>query len=117
MNICINGSRGYKNYSQMKLTLDIELKDKSDVTFILGGARGADQLAERYAKENKIPFKVFKPDWDKHGRAAGIMRNKVMISQSNHLISFWDGKSRGTKHAIDHARMNSIPVTVVETIA
>jgi hypothetical protein len=29
------------------------------------------------------------------------------------VIAFWDGKSRGTKHAIDGAGLRGIPVEVI----
>lgn len=80
---------------------------------ILGGARGADRLAQVYAELHNVQFQVITPDWDKHGRKAGILRNIEMLKISQELISFWDGKSPGTSHAIQWAKANGIPTTII----
>jgi hypothetical protein len=68
---------------------------------ISGGARGADTLAERYAKEYSIPFELFKADWNKYGKAAGPTCNSEMIDRCDEVIAFWDLRSKGTKHMIN----------------
>jgi len=73
---------------------------------ISGGAKGVDSLGIKYAKDNRLPFEIFLPDWDKFGKKAGIIRNCEMGSVADALIAIWNGKSRGTKHMIDYA-MNS----------
>lgn len=59
--------------------------------------------------------KVFEADWNKHGKAAGPIRNKEMVSESDGLIAFWDGKSRGTKNAIDCAVADEKIVIIMPT--
>ena len=39
-------------------------------TIISGGAKGMDQAAEQYAKENNIPLRVHLPEYQKFGRGA-----------------------------------------------
>lgn len=46
----------------------------------------------------------FEADWEKHGRAAGPIRNAEIVAACDKLIAFWDGKSRGTQDAIKKAR-------------
>jgi hypothetical protein len=70
---------------------------------ISGGARGVDSLAIRYAKDNKLPYETFIPDWDKYGKKAGIYRNCEMGDCADALIAIWDGASSGTKHMITYA--------------
>lgn len=70
---------------------------------ISGGAKGADKLAERFAYEHQISVRVYHPDWDKHGRSAGFKRNKEIVDDSDVIVAFWDGESKGTKHSIDLA--------------
>ena len=99
MNIAIIGSRGFSNYELVKTTLE-----KYEAKLIVsGGAKGADTLGERWALENGIPTKIFLPDWEKQGKSAGYIRNKDIIANSDIVIAFWDGISKGTKHSIDIA--------------
>lgn len=68
---------------------------------VSGGASGADACGEEYAKAAGIPLKVFPADWDKHGRAAGPIRNQQMAEYADGLLCFWDGKSRGTANMLE----------------
>lgn len=77
---------------------------------VCGGALGVDVLGYKLARKLNIPVKVFLPDWEKHGRAAGIIRNRQMGDYAQALIAVWDGKSRGTKHMIDYAHEKGLQV-------
>lgn len=46
---------------------------------------------------------IFKPDWKKFGKKAGLLRNTIIIDNSDTVFAFWDGKSSGTKDAITKA--------------
>jgi len=46
-----------------------------EAKLVSGGAKGADTLAERFAKELGIDCEVFLADWNKHGKAAGFIHN------------------------------------------
>lgn len=54
---------------------------------------GADRMARFWARKHKIPLVVYYADWDKHGKAAGPMRNQEM---SDHMptigVAFEGGK-------------------------
>jgi len=101
MKVAVIGSRNFNDYKLLSETLDII----NDIDLIVsGGAKGADSLAEEYAFNNNIDTLVFKPDWKKYGRGAGIIRNKTIIENSDIVVAFWDSKSRGTKNSIDTAR-------------
>jgi hypothetical protein len=79
----------------------------SRVEIVSGGAQGADTLGAHYAFDMNIPIKQFFPDWDKHGKPAGHIRNKEMADYASGghgiLVAFWDGKSKGTKNMITTA--------------
>jgi hypothetical protein len=79
---------------------------------VSGHCRGIDLGGEFYAKEKGIPVKIFKADWDKYGKSAGPMRNKLMAEYSDVLLAVWDGKSRGTKNMIDEMRKLNKPVYI-----
>jgi len=67
---------------------------------VCGMARGADKLGYDWAVSNKIPVKEFKPNWEKHGKRAGFLRNIEMADYADGLIALWDLKSKGTEHMI-----------------
>ena len=69
----------------------------------VGGADGADSLGERYANENNIETLIFLPDWKKHGKMAGFIRNTDIIENAELVVAFWDKTSKGTKDSIDKA--------------
>lgn len=111
MRVAVVGSRTFEDYAKCKATLD-EL-NKKDLTIISGGAKGADTLAYRYAKEYRLPIVVHKPDWDKWKKSAGYRRNVDIVNDCDMVIAFWDGNSKGTKHTIDIAREKGKEVKVV----
>ena len=94
MKIGIVGSRN--------ITADIpENCIPDDVTEILsGGARGMDRAARRYAYEHKILITEILPEYNLYGRRAPLMRNDCIISLSDKVFIFWDGKSKGTNYVI-----------------
>ena len=110
MRLAVVGTRDYHDYSRFKNTLDT--MEKISV-LISGGAKGADSLAEVYAKEKNIELKRLVPDWSKYGRAAGMIRNKDIIAEAEYVVAFWDGKSKGTKHSIELAKKKGVPILVV----
>ena len=67
---------------------------------VSGGATGADTFGETWAMMYDKPVKVFKAEWERLGKKAGIMRNAEMSIYGDGLIAFWDGKSTGTAHMI-----------------
>lgn len=88
--------------------------DCYDAEIVSGTCKGTDILGENYAKDNNLPIKQFPADWDKHGKKAGYIRNKEMAEYATHLISLWDGESKGTKMMIDLAKRNGLKVRVIE---
>lgn len=110
MKIAIIGSRTFNDYQFLKETLS-EYKDIDII--VSGGATGADSLSERYAKENNIQTLIFKPNWDKYGKRAGYLRNIEIVDNSDLVIAFWDGKSQGTKHSLQYAKKQGVPVKIL----
>ena len=104
MRLGIIGSRTFADYDKF-LAVFGSLIYRDDITVIVsGGAIGADLLAEKYADYWQIPKRVFFPDWQKHGKKAGFVRNAEIVAGCDVLMAFWDGQSRGTKDSIDKAR-------------
>jgi len=110
--VAIVGSRRFNNYEFMKHTLDSH-RDKIAM-IISGGARGADTLAQRYAKENGLPILIYYPDWKTYGKRAGFRRNVVVANVAEYMIAFAYSDSRGTRHVVKQMEKLGKPVTVIE---
>lgn len=101
MKTIIAGCRDFTDYNLLKQKVDYYRENKTITEIVSGVARGADELGEVYATENNIDIKKFPADWDKHGKAAGPIRNRQMAEYADVLIAVWDGKSKGTKNMIE----------------
>ena len=70
---------------------------------VSGGARGVDSSAADYARRNGIKLTEFLPDYERYGRAAPIVRNRLIVDYSDAVIAFWNGRSKGTLSVIKYA--------------
>lgn len=112
----IAGSRSFDDYERLKAVVNFFTEDiqkfDHEVEIVSGGARGADQLGLRYAKEQGLDYEVFIPDWQEHGKSAGHIRNAEMADYGDYLIVFWDGESPGTESMINKALKRKIPTHI-----
>lgn len=116
----VTGSRDWTDVDSIRaavvaaeLHLWVNWDDHDTVTLISGGARGADQMAEEYARQNDWSIEQHLPDWEAHGKRAGILRNVEMLDSGVDLvIAFHKNASRGTAHAIDEARKRGITTRI-----
>lgn len=113
MKLIIAGGRDFNNYDLVEKEANEMVSGVQNVEIISGLATGADLLGCRFAEENGYPLRGFAAEWGKFGRAAGPIRNKLMAKNATHLLAFWDGKSRGTKHMIEYAKELGLGVKVV----
>lgn len=115
--VIIAGSRDFNNFELLTKACDKLLKKyeakHGRLEIISGGARGADQLGERYAELRNYRVMQMPADWDKHGQAAGYLRNQDMAKQANACVVFYNGISSGAKHMIDIARKSKLPLAVI----
>lgn len=110
LKVIIAGGRDFNDYAKVISVLS-NLKHPFEV--VCGEARGADALGKRYANEHNLTVHSFPADWTTHGKSAGYKRNEQMAEFADACISFWDGKSRGTKHMIDIATRKGLKCLVV----
>lgn len=85
---------------------------KGTTEIISGGAKGADTCAKLFAESNNITYTEFLPEYKKYGRAAPIVRNRLIVDSADIIIAFWDGISKGTKSAIDYCKKNRKEILV-----
>ena len=116
--ILIVGSRNYNKYEELKQAwqayIDKHGLRNEKITIVSGGAQGADKLAERLAKEEGLPIEIHRPDWQQHGKSAGMIRNAEMVQKAQHLIALWDGTSKGTAMTIRTAQRKGLTIKIVQ---
>lgn len=105
----------------------------ADLTIIHGAARGADSEAGRWARGSPlhptaranddypcVKELAYPADWEEYGRAAGIFRNRQMLTEGKPDIvyAFHDDivNSKGTKDMINVAWAARIPVILISHI-
>ena len=115
MRLIIAGSHTFTNYQCLCQTL---VPDRSRITQVLtGGARGAEQLGYRWAWKHAIRHRLFRADWERFGKAAGVRRNHQLAQAGDVLVVFEDGPSPGTAHLIQCMQQLGKPVVVVRVDA
>jgi predicted NAD-dependent protein-ADP-ribosyltransferase YbiA (DUF1768 family) len=109
------------------VTTNSATKKITPLSFVHGGAKGADSEAINYILANKqrfsvddiensimeIPFDAMSSgnaDFLGQDGTAGYRRNSKIVANSDVLIAIWDGKSRGTMHAVMTAIQQGKPV-------
>lgn len=80
---------------------------------VSGGAEGIDKLAERYARENHLFLKIFRPEYDKYGASAPLMRNNLIVDYADMVYAFWDMNSHGTRYSVKRCLEINKPVKII----
>ncbi|QGJ91357.1 ssDNA binding protein [Mycobacterium phage Bachome] len=115
--VLVTGSRRWKDRTTIWEALKTEL-DRSPEGLIVvhGGARGADDIADRWAWGMFAMGYVVKPelhraDWEWYGNKAGVIRNLQMVKAGADIcLAFPLGRSPGTRHCMREAERAGIPV-------
>ena len=108
MRLAIIGSRNC-------IPIDIEKElDNIPETVVSGGAMGVDTYARMFAKKHNLNLVEYLPDYERYGRGAPLVRNKLIVENCDSVLAFWDGQSRGTKFTLDYAKELGKPVKIVK---
>ena len=70
---------------------------------VSGGARGIDSCARAYARRKGIPLTEFLPDYERFGRGAPLVRDRLIVDEADFVVAVWDGVSRGTMYTLRYA--------------
>ena len=110
MRLIVCGGRNYRDSARVADILGRIHKAQGLTSVIQGAADGADRLAAEWAWENKISVCSYPADWDKHGKAAGPMRNQEMVddARADCVVAFPGGK--GTADMVRRARKAGLTV-------
>lgn len=84
-----------------------------EVTVVHGNASGADECAKVSARVMGFHTEPHPADWEKHGKAAGPIRNAAMTELGADVcLAFPLGESRGTRNCMALAEKAGIRVVV-----
>ena len=111
--VLVCGGRNYADQGRVEQVL-AEF-EPSETMLINGGASGADDLAFKYAKSRRWrEIETYFADWERHGRAAGMIRNREMLMKGapDIVIAFPGGK--GTAGMVEIARAAKVTVRKVD---
>lgn len=112
MRVLVCGGRDYGNITHVAQVLCALHRERGIDVVIQGGAAGADQIAREWAKHNGVNSITYAAEWDKHGRAAGPMRNQAMLERETpDLVIAFPG-ARGTADMIRRAKAAGVEVEI-----
>lgn len=98
------------DYSYIKSRVKMLIDKRNPDMIIHGDAAGADTVVSNLIKSRYcIPTLAVPADWNKHGKAAGPIRNKKMLTYKPDLVVAFPG-GRGTVNMMKQARLASIKV-------
>jgi len=110
MRVIVAGSRSIGDRSVVEQAIKESGFEISEL--VSGGAKGVDRLAAEWQKANSVPVRLFRPDWKRFKRGAGLAGNHDMAAYADALVAVWDGESRGTADMIQAMRALGKPVHV-----
>lgn len=107
--IIVCGGRDYADRDHVFRVLDKIHTLRGIAEVIQGEARGADYLAAQWAVNYGIPLTRCRAEWEKHGKRAGPLRNRQMLTlKPDGVVAFPGGA--GTADMISAAQEAGIPV-------
>src|SRR5258707_6500779 len=78
--IAFTGGLDFNDHDAIWDTLDKVRAKHPDMVLLHGGTpKGAERIAACWADNRKVPPVVFKPDWNRHARAAPFKRNDQIL--------------------------------------
>lgn len=112
--IVVAGGVDFNNHRLIWDTLDKVRAKHAGMVLLHGGAsKGTEYIASRWADNRQIPQIVFKPDWNRFGKAAPFKRNDQLIdAMPAGLIVFPGGGV--VQNLADKARVRGIRVWLID---
>ena len=108
--VLVCGGRDYRNEDVISRALNAVSSTIEIGIIITGGATGADEVADQWAKEKGIQRIICPAPWNgPAGRWAGPMRNAFMLTFKPELMIAFPGGA-GTKNMIMQAHKQGIMV-------
>jgi YspA, cpYpsA-related SLOG family len=113
--ILVTGSREWDDEATLRSALIAAASERPEDTdlIIVHGAcpRGADAMADTWAKDYACRVERHPAEWGRFGKQAGFIRNTVMVEAgADECLAFVKDGSRGATHCAALAQRAGIPV-------
>lgn len=116
--ILVCGGRDYDDAERLVKELDIIVAEyvPKDARLVLihGGAHGADAIAESWAEWHNLDIMAFPADWDRYGRAAGVIRNAQMLEEGQPDLVVAAPGGTCTANMVRQAQAAGIPTIILK---
>lgn len=110
MRVLVYGGRDYKGRDAVFAELD-RVRAESGVDLIIeGGATGADQHGQSWARSRAIACLTIPADWKAEPRAAGPLRNERMIEEGRPDVGLEFPGGAGTADMRRRLQRHLIPI-------
>lgn len=115
----MTGSRRFTDYPLFRDALEFEIGEAFRLTpghcvVVHGGARGADSMTYLATRNlSWVDIEVHRAEWDKYGKAAGMIRNREMLNSGVDVcLAFYKrgAENIGTRGMVRLCRKASVPV-------
>lgn len=115
MRVLVTGSREWTDEHRVWNELDALVEIYGAFVVVQGECpTGADRFARSWAWTRAYKCESWPADWDKHGKAAGPIRNQLMVnSKPDFALAFPLPGSRGTMDCMRRLRAAGVQVKVV----
>ena len=100
--ILVCGGRSFSDSFIVSSTLNVLTHGYDNITIIHGGATGADELADVWASRRGATVEKYPADWSL-GKAAGPIRNRLMLREGDPSIVVAFAGGRGTEDMVKQA--------------
>jgi aspartokinase-like uncharacterized kinase len=112
MRVLVCGGRDFYDQAAVFSALDDLEAKHGELVVIQGGASGADLVARNWCFRHQSRVRMINEpaDWKAHGRAAGPIRNSLMLTEHKpDLVLAFPG-GRGTADMVRKAEAAGVPV-------
>jgi hypothetical protein len=113
MRLIIAGSRTLSVTSEFidQVIKQFQIDSETEISQIVSGeAYGIDKAGESWAISHDREIIRFPAEWARHGRPAGILRNRDMAMYADRLLLIWDGKSPGSTNMREQMQKLGKPI-------
>ncbi len=107
--VIVTGGRDYNDYHKVADILEFLNAD----LIIQGGATGADKMAKTYAELAGIECQTYEADWNAYGKAAGPIRNTLMLKENPNAVVLAFPGGNGTANCLKQAVSMDMTVLLV----
>jgi len=107
--VIVCGGRNFMDWDRGYAELDRIHAERPIQIVIHGNARGADSMADCWARRRKIPCWPVPAEWSRYGKSAGPKRNAKMLGLKPQQVIAFPGGS-GTRDMVKRARAAGVEV-------